>query len=155
MLAGNLEPGKLIPMQSTDFHQQILGISSPWKIVNVDLDIDAKRVVIRTEVDRKTKWYHPDTKLQASLHKWTERAWRHLDTCQFETLIIAEVPSVKHKDGSIEEIEEIAVPWAGRYQRHTKLLAFLINECSLLNAPLSNKRSRPFAGRLLGNESVP
>lgn len=109
-----------MPMQSTEFYQQILGISSPWKIVKVELDMEAKRVVIRTEVDRKTKWYHPDTQLPASLHKWTERTWRHLDTCQFETLIIADVPSVKHKDGSIEEI---AVPWAGRYQRHTKLLA--------------------------------
>jgi len=63
---------------------------------------------------------HPETKLAASLHKWTERTWRHLDTCQFETLITANVPSVKHQDGSIEEI---AVPWAERYQRITKLLA--------------------------------
>jgi len=43
-----------------------------------------------------------------------------LDTCQFETLITANVPSVRHQDG---RIEEIAVPWAGRYQRYTKLLA--------------------------------
>jgi len=107
-------------MQSTNFYQQILGISSPWKVVNVDLDMDAKRVVVRAEVDRKTKWYHPDTKLPASLHKWAERTWRHLDTCQFETLIIANVPSVKYQDGSIEEI---AVPWADRYQRYTKLLS--------------------------------
>jgi len=107
-------------MQSTEFYQQILGISSPWKIVSVDLDMKAKRVVIQAEVDRKTKWYHPDTKLPASLHKWQERTWRHLDTCQFETLITANIPSVKYQDGSIEEI---AVPWADRFQRITKLLA--------------------------------
>jgi len=107
-------------MQSTEFYRQILGIEKPWKIISVDLDMEAKRVVIRAEVDRATKWYHPDTKLAASLHKWAERTWRHLDTCQFETLISASVPSVKYQDGSIEEI---AVPWAGRYQRYTKLLA--------------------------------
>jgi hypothetical protein len=89
----------------------LLGISSSWKIVKVELDMEAKRVVIRAEVDRKTMWCHPDTQLPAALHKWTERSWRHLDTCLFETLISAEVPSVKRKDGSIEEI---AVPWAGR-----------------------------------------
>ena len=112
--------GKAFPVKSTDFYRQILGISSPWKIVNVELDMEAKRVVIRAEVDRTTKWGHPDTKHAASLHKWAERTWRHLDTCQFETVIKANVPSVKHRDGSIEEI---AVPWADRYQRITKLLA--------------------------------
>ena len=106
-------------MQSTNFYSQILGISSPWKIVSVDLDMEGKRVVIRAEVDRKIKWGNPETQLSASLHKWTERSWRHLDTCQFETLITANVPSVKHQDGSIEEV---SVPWAERYQRITKLL---------------------------------
>lgn len=43
-----------------------------------------------------------------------------MDTCQFETVIKANVPSVKHRDGSVEEI---AVPWADRYQRITQLLA--------------------------------
>jgi len=112
--------GKVLPMDSTSFYSQIFGITSPWKIVNVELDMVAKRVVIRVEVDRKIKWGHPETKLAASLHKWTERTWRHLDTCQFETLITANVPSVKHQDGSIEEV---AVPWAERYQRITKMLA--------------------------------
>jgi transposase len=107
-------------MTSTSFYSQILGIATPWKIVSVEIDMEGKRVVIRAEVDRKTKWGHPETKQAASLHKWTERTWRHLDTCQFETVITANVPSVKHQDGSIEEI---AVPWAERYQRTTKLLA--------------------------------
>ena len=107
-------------MDSKDFYRQILGLEAPWKVIEVDLDIDAKRVAIRVEVDRTTLWIDPETKLRASLHKWTERTWRHLDTCQFETCITANVPSVKYPDGSIEEI---AVPWAGRYQRITKLLA--------------------------------
>jgi hypothetical protein len=80
--------GKAFPVKSTDFYRQILGISFPWKIVNVELDMEAKRVVITAEVDRTTKWGHPETKRAASLHKWAERTWRHLDTCQFETVII-------------------------------------------------------------------
>jgi hypothetical protein len=81
--------GKTFLVKSTDFYRQILGISAPWKIVNVELDMEAKRVVITAEVDRATKWAHPETKQAASLHKWTERTWRHLDTCQFETVIKA------------------------------------------------------------------
>ncbi len=59
--------------------------------------MEAKQVVIRAEVDRATKWAHPETKQAAALHKWTESTWRHLDTCQFETVIKANVPSVKHR----------------------------------------------------------
>ena len=53
---------RLFLMKSTDFYRQILGISAPWKIVNVELDMEAKRVVITAEVDRATQWAHPETK---------------------------------------------------------------------------------------------
>jgi hypothetical protein len=54
--------GKTFLVKSTDFYRQILGISAPWKIVNVELDMEAKRVVITAKVDRATKWAHPETK---------------------------------------------------------------------------------------------
>ena len=107
-------------VKDIDFYQQILGLESPWKVMKVDLDMKAKRVVIRVEVEPGTKWGNPETKAAAHVHKWTERTWRHLDTCQFETLIEAKVPSVKHADGSVEEV---AVPWADRYQRVTRMMA--------------------------------
>lgn len=72
ILAMNMLVGKYLKMQSTDFYQQTLGIplhgrnTPPWKIVSVDLDIEAKRLVVRAEVDRKTRWYHPDTQLPTS-----------------------------------------------------------------------------------------
>jgi len=110
---------KSFPMQSTEFYRQILEIANPWKIVSVDLAMEAKRVVIRADVNGATKWGHPETNLAVSLHKWMERTWRHLDTCQCETLITANVPSVERRDGSVEEV---AVPWAERYQRINKLL---------------------------------
>ena len=106
-------------MTSTEFYRHILGLESPWSVSKVDLDMTANRVVVRVEIDRTTKWFHPETQEPATLHKWTERKWRHLDTCQFETIIEANVPSVKYRDG---KIEEVAVPWADRYQRFTKLM---------------------------------
>ena len=47
--------GKTFVVKSTDFYRQILGISSPWKIVSVELDMEAKRVVITTEADRTNR----------------------------------------------------------------------------------------------------
>lgn len=60
---------KTFLVKSTDFYRQILGISAPWKIVNVELNMEAKRVVITAEVGRATNWAHPETKQAASLHK--------------------------------------------------------------------------------------
>lgn len=110
---------KLVPMKSTEFYRHILGLETPWSVSDVDLDMNANRVVVRVEIDRTTKWFHPESQEPATVHKWTERRWRHLDTCQFETIIEAKVPSVRYRDGSIEEV---AVPWADRYQRFTKLM---------------------------------
>jgi len=51
---------------------------------------------------------------------WSERQWRHLDTCQFETVIKARVSQLKYSDGTVEEL---TVPWAERYSHVTTLMA--------------------------------
>jgi hypothetical protein len=55
ILAASPRSDKAFPMTGTDFYRQILGISSPWKIVSVELDMEAKRVVITTEADRTNR----------------------------------------------------------------------------------------------------
>lgn len=107
-------------MKDVDFYQQVLGLESPWKVSEVDLNMEDKRVTVRVVIKEGTKWGEGATGLPAHVHKWTERTWRHLDTCQFETLITARVPSVKYADG---RVEEVSVPWEDRYQRVTRLLA--------------------------------
>lgn len=107
-------------MKDTEFYQQILGLVAPWKVVEVNIEMEERQVHVRVAVDSKTKWADPRSKQAAHIHKWSERKWRHLDTCQFETFIVARVPSVKNPDGSVEEV---AVPWAERFQRVTKLMA--------------------------------
>jgi hypothetical protein len=49
-------------MRSTEFDRQILGLDAPWSGRKVDLDMAAKRVVVRVEIDRK-----PDSNLARSL----------------------------------------------------------------------------------------
>ena len=52
--------GRLTRMESTAFYRKILGLKEPWSVSKVDLDMEAKRVMIRVEVDRRTKWFHPE-----------------------------------------------------------------------------------------------
>ena len=111
-------------MKDTDLYQQVLGLDKPWQVGEVNLELAAKRVTVIIKCDRGVRWGDPGDGSRAHLHGWTKRQWRHLDTCQFETVLEAEVPSVKYADG---RVEEVAVPWAERYSRVSKLMeAFVI-----------------------------
>jgi len=66
-------------------------------------------------------WADPtDATKRAHINGWGERQWRHLDTCQFETLIKARVPQLKYSDGTVEDL---TVPWAERDSRVTNMMA--------------------------------
>lgn len=128
-------------MQDTEFYQQVLGLSKPWRVKAVKLELAAKRVTIEVECQKDTIWGDSATGGRAHVHAWEKRRWRHLDTCQFETILEAEVPRVKYADGSVEEV---AVPWAERFSRLTRLMeAFVIRV-------LQASRSVSEAARLVG-----
>lgn len=112
-------------MRDIDLYQELLGLKHPWKVTGVDLQAEERRVVVDVECAGKTLWVDPEDGGRAHIHGWSSREWRHLDTCQFETIIRARVPRVKLQDGSTKEV---AVPWAERYSRLTKYMeAFVIS----------------------------
>jgi len=108
------------PMKDTALYEQLLGLKTPWSVKTVDLSLTEKRVVVEVVLKRGQVWADPtDNTKRAHINGWRERQWRHLDTCQFETLIKARVPQLKYSDGTVEEL---AVPWAKRYSRVTLLM---------------------------------
>ena len=112
-------------MKDTALYEHLLGLQSPWSVKSVDLSLTDQRVVVEVVLKQGQVWADPtDSTKRAHINGWTERQWRHLDTCQFETLIKARVPQLKYSDGSVQEL---AVPWAGRYSRVTLLMeAFVV-----------------------------
>ena len=85
-----------------------------------DLSLAEQRVVVEVVLKPGQVWADPtDATKRAHVNGWSERQWRHLDTCQFETLIKARVPQLKYSDGTVEEL---TVPWAERYSRLTTLM---------------------------------
>jgi len=75
-------------MKDTALYEQLLGLKSPWSVKTVDLSLAEQRVVVEVVLKRGQVWADPtDASKRAHIHGWTERQWRHLDTCQFETLI--------------------------------------------------------------------
>ena len=108
-------------MKDTALYEQFLGLKTPWSVKRVDLSLADQRVVVEVVLDKGQVWADPtDATKRAHVNCWSARQWRHLDTCQFETLIKARVPQLKYSDGTVEEL---SVPWAGRYSRVTSLMA--------------------------------
>jgi len=112
-------------MKDTALYEHLLGLKTPWSVKSVDLSLADQRVVVEVVLKPGQVWTDPtDSTKRAHINGWTERQWRHLDTCQFETLIKARVPQLKYSDGTVEEL---AVPWAERYSRVTLLMeAFVV-----------------------------
>jgi transposase len=112
-------------MKDTQLYEQLLGLSKPWSVNRVEVDLEHNRVTVHVQCKRGVVWGDPETGCdRAHVHGWVQREWRHLDTCQLETRIVAEVPRLKYKSG---RVEDAAVPWAERYSRITLMMeAFVV-----------------------------
>ena len=112
-------------MKDTQLYEQLLGLSKPWLVSQVELELEHSRITVHVKCDEGVVWGDPETgQDRAHVHGWVEREWRHLDTCQFETRIKARVPRLKYKSG---RVEDAAVPWAERYSRITLMMeAFVV-----------------------------
>jgi transposase len=107
-------------MKDTQLYEQLLGLSKPWSVVKVELALEAGTVTVHVQCDKGTVWGDPEVPgARAHVHGWVRREWRHLDTCQLETRIVADVPRVKYQSG---RVEEVTVPWAERYSRITRMM---------------------------------
>jgi len=105
-------------MQDTKLYEQLLGIQKPWKVGSVRMDLAGQRIDVEVICEEKVNWADPVSGKRAHVHSWEKRSWRHLDTCQFATVITAEVPRVQYEDGSTEMV---SVPWAEKRSKWSKL----------------------------------
>jgi transposase len=106
-------------MQDKELYQHILGISSPWTVAKVELDVKAQEIVVAVEHPRGTKFCCPECPQELPCYDHAdERRWRHLDSCQFKTILSARIPRVKCPEHGVRNV---AVPWAATSSRFTIL----------------------------------
>lgn len=101
-------------MTDRDFFYKTLGLSEPWEVKDVRLDLGGRRVELEIGVKAGTAWGQDG--LMLPIEGYEERTWRHLDTMQLETVLRARVPRVRYPDG---HTEMVSVPWATPRSRWT------------------------------------
>lgn len=118
-------------MRDFELYHAVLGLQSPWSVVNVDLDVKGQQVVVTVEAGPGP---YPCPTCQAAVPSYDRklRRWRHLDTCQFTTWIQAAIPRVSCPTHGVKQI---AAPWADPGSQFTalfeRLAIDLLQECSV------------------------
>ena len=110
-------------MRDKELYARILGIEAPWHVREVDLQLQAGEVSVYLEIDARELLRCPLCGKEASGYDRRERRWRHLDTCQYRTIIVAEVPRVRCPEHGVRQI---FVPWSEPGSRFTALFEALV-----------------------------
>ena len=119
-------------MRDRELYRRILGLEAPWEVSEVELkEADGE---VHVHVRHGGKSLHcPECGRECAGYDCRSRTWRHLDTCQFKTMLVAEVPRVKCADHGVRLI---SVPWSDPGSRFTALFEALVISW-LKEAPVS------------------
>lgn len=110
-------------MRDKDLYAQILGIKSPWQVSEVDLNVPKGEVTVRVEQKDGVRSCCPNCGKESPGYDTRTRRWRHLDTCQYKTILVADVPRVKcEKHGVVT----VSVPWAEPNSGFTAMFEALV-----------------------------
>jgi transposase len=106
-------------VEDNELYAQILGIRSPWHVNRVELKLAAGEVHIHLAHEVGLQWPCPECTKPCPLYDHQpERRWRHLDTCQYQTILHAEPP----RSNCIEHgARAVKLPWAEPSSRFTVL----------------------------------
>ncbi len=112
-------------MRDKELYAHILGIRSPWKVSGVDLDVAGGEVTVQVEQEAGVRSRCPACGRESPGYDSRPRRWRHLDTCQYKTILVADVPRVKCEEHGVVTV---SVPWAEPGSRFTLLFEALVIE---------------------------
>jgi transposase len=110
-------------MDDRTLYRTILGLAEPWYVAEVEVRPATEEIWVRVELRDGATLVCPDCGQGApGYDRSVERRWRHLDTCQFRTVLAARVPRVQCAQHGVRQIH---VPWAEDRSRFTLLFEAL------------------------------
>ena len=109
-------------MKDRELYRRILGLEAPWKVTHVEVNEKEKEVRVHVSQGEISPPC-PECGRKCVRYDHRVREWRHLDTCQFKTILVAEVPRV---DCPEHGVHTIRVPWSEPGSRFTALFEALV-----------------------------
>lgn len=94
----------------------VYGITFPWQISHITTDKESGEVSLHVSCTDESKLRCPDCDQVSPVYDRRPRRWRHLDTGQFSTYVVAQIVRVKCP---VHGVLTITVPWASRSARMT------------------------------------
>lgn len=110
-------------MRDKELYSQILDISLPWEVTEVELDRAKREVLVRVEWPPSEGLRCGECGGACGQYDRRERSWRHLDTCQYKTILTASIPRVHCPEHGVQQVK---VPWAEPGSRFTALFERLV-----------------------------
>lgn len=109
-------------MHDRHLYAKILGIEPPWNVTSVTLDREQRTVRVTLAVKKRKKLPCPKCSRPSARYDTRTRRWRHLDTCQYQTILSASVPRVNCREHGVLQV---VVPWAEPGSQFTALFEAL------------------------------
>jgi transposase len=103
-------------MQDRDLYAKVLRLDAPWFVAAVELNESSQDVEVFVEAEAGSRMPCPECSLESGVHDHRERRWRHLDTCEYRTTIVAQVPRVHCREHGVRQV---TVPWGEPGSRFT------------------------------------
>jgi len=102
-----------------------LGITSPWKVEEVEFSKEAKRLDIKISFERGATFACPVCGTAAPAHDTKQKTWRHLNFYQYEAYLTARVPRVKCSNAACG-VKQVPLSWARPGSGFTLLFEALV-----------------------------
>jgi transposase len=110
-------------MDSTELYRQLLGVTTPWKVDRVEMDVHGLSVDVHLGHGYGTRFACPKCGRSSPVYDHlAERRWRHLDSCHFRTVLHAHPPRIKCETDGVLQVE---LPWAEPGSRFTRMFESL------------------------------
>jgi hypothetical protein len=106
-------------MHDIELFAKLLELESPWRVSSVNPDFEKKEITIKLEWSKGGRVRCPFCEFEGGIYDHRRlRVWRHLDTMQFKTYLVADVPRVECPEHGVHMV---CTPWASDKSRFTIL----------------------------------
>ncbi len=115
-------------MTQEELFSAAIGISAPWFIESINLELDKGELNIDVSFERGTEFEYIDEETgEIESYKAYDtkiKTWRHMNFFQYRCFLRARIPRVKISSGKVKQINP---PWAGKTSGFTLLFeAFIL-----------------------------